>query len=116
MTTTTPQHLTALALANSTRGAMADRRRELRALPSSESRLLAAEWIADPDGIVARMQLGYLLESVRRFGDHRVARLLANAGIRHSALTRRIAAETDGQIPLTANQRSIIAEALRRGA
>jgi hypothetical protein len=113
----TPQHLQALDRGNEIRLAMAARRRELRALPNAEGRQLAAEWLEDPDEVIGRMKLGYLLASIRRMGPQRIATLLRPIGL-ESAQSRRIASRTSsdwGALPLTLRQRLTVAAALVGG-
>lgn len=126
MTTATapmPQHLDALNGANAIRQGMAERKRELKALDSRASLLLAADWLDEqntpaPDEMVARMRLEQLLGSITRFGPARSRRVIARVGT-PGMLIRRIGPREVcyGSPPsLTAMQRAALAHELRRCA
>jgi hypothetical protein len=80
----------ALARGNTIRLGMAAKRRELAALPRAEARRLAADWIEDPDEIVGRMRIGYLLESITQVGSAMAISYLRACGLDAGAINRRV--------------------------
>ena len=116
-------HLAALDRANTLRQGMAERKRELKALDSRASLLLAADWLDEqntpaPDEMVARMRLEQLLGSITRFGPARSRRVIGRIGT-PGMLIRRIGPRDVcyGSPPsLTALQRAALANELRRCA
>lgn len=69
--TPTPQHLVALARANTVRLARAELKRQVSAGETTVAAVLAdVPWMAE------RMTIGELLMTQHRWGDHRVRRLL----------------------------------------
>ena len=112
--TARPQHEQAHERANQIRFAMSSVRREVAALPYAEGCLRAAELIEDPDEIVGRMRVEFLLRAIRQVGRNRaqeIARLADASTLRRIGPVR---VKSDGVGPLSLRQRSIIAGELRR--
>lgn len=111
-----PQYEVALEQANEIRMAMAAQLRELRALPSREGLVRAAELLEHPDEITARLELRALLKAVKRMGPARMHRLVVPFG--HAAvLTRRIGpleVRPQSARVMSKGQRAAIACSLRR--
>lgn len=119
----TEQWREALASANALRFGMAERKRELKALDSRASLLLAADWLdaqnaPGPDETIARMRLEQLLSAITRFGPGRSRKVVGRVGT-PGMLIRRIGPRDVcyGSPPsLTALQRAALANELRRCA
>jgi hypothetical protein len=101
----TPQHLSALALANEIRYAQAAWMRSLRALPPAQACRRAAHALWNPDENVGSIRLERVLRSVPRMGDRYVDLLLTQAGVPIARRKRRVR-------ELTERERRIIAAAL----
>ena len=113
-----PQHEIARARANQIRGEMSACKRVIAALPRVEGMLAVAEWLENPDEIVARIRLGQLLAAIHRVGTTKVPLLLPR-DLMPGALSRRIGpldCTAGGEIALTERQRLAMAEALRAKA
>jgi hypothetical protein len=69
---------------------MVARRRELRALPRVDAFRLAADWLEEPDEAVARMRVGYLLESLPRIGRVLATNYMYACGLTSASFDRRV--------------------------
>ena len=122
-TATLPQHEQARRYANEIRCAMSARKRELKALDSRASLLLAADWLdaqnaPGPDEMVARMRLEQLLGAITRFGPARSRRVIGRVGTPGMLIRRIGPRDVCYRSPpaLTAMQRAALAHELRRCA
>ncbi len=88
----TPQHLTALARANEVRLTFAGYRRAIKT--ATQPREVAAALVTQQPLHADRMEVGYLLHSLPRFGDKRTARFLLPLAI---SPKRRLGKLTDRQ-------------------
>jgi hypothetical protein len=84
------QAVEALARGNEIRIGIAERRRELKALPRAEAFRLAADWLEKPDEVVARMRIGYLLESLPRVGRVLASNYIYACGLTPASFDRRV--------------------------
>jgi hypothetical protein len=80
----------ALAKGNEIRVGMAAHRRELRALPRADAFRLAAGWLEEPDEVVGRMRVGYLLESLPRVGRVLASNYIYACGLSPTSFDRRV--------------------------
>lgn len=101
----TPQHLSALALANEIRYAQAAWMRSLRTLPPAQACRRAAHALWNPDENVGSIRLERVLRSVPRLGEHALEVLLREVEIPSARRKRRVR-------ELTERERRIIAAAL----
>ena len=121
MTTIAPalaQREEALAEANRIRWAMGRYRKQIRELgffagASFAGASFAATLLEDPDDIVARMKVGYLLRSVHRIGHKRAERIAALADTTLSRKVGPLKPKPYEKAPLTLRQRAIIVRHLR---
>ncbi len=83
-TTTTQQRQEALALANVTRCAIAEFRREVRNAGTQRGTELVADVIENnhADRVFGAARVGQLIRAIPSFGDDKVHRTLATAGVR----------------------------------
>lgn len=117
-TITQAQIRTSHARANEVRIAMAAARRPLR---ERDGLTRAAAMLEDPDEIVARMRVSYLLLGIRGVRERAAVRLIHAAGLPTSILTRRIGpfevpAGDGADRTLSDRQRAALAGALRAAA
>ena len=109
----TSQSLEALAEANRIRWAMGRYRKQIRELGFFAGASFAATLLEDPDDIVARMKVGYLLRSVHRIGTKRAERIAALADTTLSRKVGPLERKPYEKAPLTLRQRSILVAHLR---
>ena len=107
------QHEEALAEANRIRWAMGRYRKQIRELGFFAGASFAATLLEDPDDIVARMKVGYLLRSVHRIGSKRAERIAALADTTLSRKVGPLKPKPYEKAPLTLRQRAIIVRHLR---
>lgn len=103
----------ALAEANRIRWAMGRYRKQIRELGFFAGASFAATLLEEPDEIVARMKIGYLLRSVHRIGSKRAERIAALADTTLSRKVGPLKLKPYEKAPLTLRQRAIIVRHLR---